>query len=47
MVTLLEAMDLEQYAAVFKKEHISGDILAELDEEELKDEVGIQSKLHR
>ena len=44
---MLAAMDLHQYMEIFKKERVSGDILLELGEQELKDDLGIDSKLHR
>ena len=44
---LLGAMDLSQYKESFAREHISGEILAELDEEVLKSELGMTSKIHR
>ena len=47
MSALLEAMDLTQYTEVFAREQISGEIMTELDEDILKTELGITSKLHR
>lgn len=44
---MLEAMELQKYQGAFRSEHVSGDILAELGEEELREDLGIQSKLHR
>ena len=40
-------MDLTQYTEVFLREQISGEILMELDDEILKTELGVTSKLHR
>ena len=40
-------MDLSQYTEAFVREQISGEIMIELDEEILKTELGITSKLHR
>ncbi len=44
---LLQAMDLSKYMELFKSEQISGDILLELTEQDLKVELGIESRLHR
>lgn len=40
-------MELTQYSEIFAREQISGEIMVELDEEILKTELGITSKLHR
>ena len=40
-------MELTQYSEIFAREQISGEIMMELDEEILKTELGITSKLHR
>jgi len=40
-------MDLTQYKENFSKEGITGDILAELDEDILLHELGVSSKIHR
>ena len=40
-------MDLTQYTEKFLHEQISGEILMELDDEILKTELGVTSKLHR
>ncbi len=40
-------MDLIKYSDSFRREQISGDVLLELTEEELKEDLGIASKLHR
>ena len=39
-------MDLGRYKDVFAQEQIAGDVLLELNEEILKEELGIESKLH-
>ena len=40
-------MDLKQYTLTFKSEHINGDILIECDDDVLRVELGVSSKLHR
>ena len=40
-------MDLKQYTSTFKSEHVTGDILIECDDDVLKVELGVSSKLHR
>ena len=47
ILLLLEKMDLLKYRDVFEREMISGDVLMELGDEELKSELGIDSKIHR
>ena len=42
---LLDLLGLPQYRDSFIKEHIDGDIMADLGMEELKD-LGIQSRIH-
>jgi hypothetical protein len=44
---LLEIMKLSVYVENFRREQINGEILAELNEDALKDELGISSKIHR
>lgn len=44
---MLEAMGLGRYRESFEREQVSGDILMELGEEDLKAELGMESKLHR
>ena len=46
---LLEAMGLSKYKEAFAVEHISGDILVELEGKEdiLKNELGVRVELHR
>ena len=44
---LISAMGLEQYVNKFLTEQISGEILMECDDDVLKDEIGITSKIHR
>ena len=36
-----------QYKEAFRREHVDGSLLAELDEEILSKELGIESKLHQ
>jgi len=40
-------MDLTQYKEKFTREHITGEILTELDEDILLHELGVSSKIHR
>ena len=47
MCELIVAMGLGQYKEKFMSEHISGEILLECDEEMLKDELDIRSRIHR
>ncbi len=47
MQQLLDAMQLTQYKEVFKQECIDGEILMELDDDDLQRELGIASKVHR
>ena len=44
---MLEAMKIGQYKDTFLAEQISGEILAECDEEVLQHELGMSSKIHR
>ena len=44
---LLKKMGLLQYTEVFAREQISGEIMMEVDDDILKSELGITSKLHR
>ena len=44
---LLSAMNMGQYADAFKKEQISGEILCELNDQILRDELGVASQIHR
>ena len=44
---LLDAMHLAQYKDVFASEQITGEVLAELDEEILQKELGVSVKIHR
>ena len=44
---LLEAMGLSQYCDTFASERLSGEILAELNEDVLQYELKITSKIHR
>lgn len=47
MIRLLKKMGLMQYTEVFAREQISGEIMMDVDDDILKDELGITSKLHR
>lgn len=44
---LLDAMEMQQYKDGFEREKISGEILAELTEEDLQKELGVASRIHR
>lgn len=44
---LLDAMNLGKYTVSFKEQHISGDLLAELTDNMLHHDLGIESDLHR
>lgn len=47
VLKLLEAMDLQQYIETFRQQHINGDILMDCDEDILKNELKVKSRLHR
>ena len=47
MLMLLDAMDLSQYRENFQREHVTGEVLVECDENVLQQELGIASKIHR
>ena len=47
VLRLLEIMGLEQYYNTFQVQQINGDILSECDEDILKNELQIASRLHR
>ncbi len=47
VLELLECMGLKQYQDHFKSEHISGEILAECDDDMLEKDLRVTSKLHR
>ena len=40
-------MNLHEYKAAFAREQVTGDILADLSEEDLKNELGVSSRIHR
>ena len=44
---LFEAMSLGQYKDHIERELVSGDVLLECDDEVLKDELGMKSKIQR
>ncbi len=45
VLQLLDLMDLSKYRNSFIQEHIDGEVLVDLGEDELKD-LGVQSKIH-
>ena len=47
VIKLLEMMGLTQYQGSVQHEHVTGEILAELDEDSLENELGVKSKIHR
>ena len=47
VLLLLDVTGLSQYRDIFTRETMTGDILLECNEDILKDELGIESKLHR
>ena len=47
MCDLLVAMELAQYKEAFVKESVSGEILADCDDEILQTDLGVASRLHR
>ena len=47
MEFLLDAMGLPQYQTVFAEQCVSGDILVELGDEDLQNDLGITSRIHR
>ena len=40
-------MELSKYKEVFQEEQVTGDIVLELTDEILRDELQVQSKIHR
>ena len=44
---LLERMKLAQYKSAFEQESVNGKILLDCDDDILKDELGVKSRLHR
>lgn len=44
---LLEEMKLTEYVTTFKEESIDGRMLFELDDEVMRNELGVNKKLHR
>ena len=44
---MLDNLKLSQYKEKFEEEQINGSLLLDLDDEILKDELGMTSKLHR
>ena len=47
MLDLLKKMGLEQYQETFRSEMVTGEVLAECDEDVLQHELGISTKIHR
>lgn len=47
VLLLLATLKLEQYCEIFAAERIDGKMLAEMDEDVLKEDLGVASKLHR
>ena len=47
VLELLDVMGLKQYQEKFRTEQVTGEILAECDEQVLTDDLGVTSKLHR
>ena len=47
VLTLLDLMGLRTYQDKFVQEQVNGEILADCDEEVLKTDLGVSSKLHR
>lgn len=47
VLSLLSVMGLKAYQERFEQEQVNGEILSECDEEVLKNDLGINSKLHR
>ena len=47
LVRLLEAMGLDQYSETFRQQQINGDLLSDCDDELLRNELTISSRLHR
>ena len=47
LIRLLEAMGLEKYSETFRQQQINGDLLSDCDDELLKNELTILSRLHR
>ena len=46
MVELLQRMHLSQYQQAVVKEEVSGAVLSEFSDEDLKDELGVTHKTH-
>ena len=44
---LLDAMDMTQYKDAFSREWVDGEVFKELDEESLKNDLGVTSRVHR
>lgn len=45
--SLLTAMDLSQYKESFAREHVTGELLFELEEDDLHSDLGVTSRIHR
>lgn len=47
VLKLLDAIGMKQYAEVFQREKINGEVLVDMDDEMMMGDLGIASKLHR
>ena len=47
MLNLLNQLQLSEHCKAFEKERITGSLLLDLDESILKEELGVNMKLHR
>lgn len=44
---LLDAMQLSQYKEAFRRERVDGELLLEMNDNDLQADLGVQSRLHR
>ena len=44
---MLDKLNLSQYKEMFEREEVDGTLLSQLDEDTLKNELGMMSKIHR
>ena len=47
VLKLLDSIGMKQYSEVFQEERINGEVLADMDDEMMQSDLGINSKLHR
>ncbi len=47
VLDLLDSMELSQYKESFRREQVSGDVFVMVNEEVLKNELDVRSKIHR